>query len=59
MSLFFFPILCKIFGGIFRCYAVALALFVAVVETEWSFIMKFWRVMLDSFDSNVVYFGLF
>ncbi|ONK75915.1 uncharacterized protein A4U43_C03F21900 [Asparagus officinalis] len=34
-----------IFGGIFRCYAVVLALFVAVAETEWSFVMKFWRVL--------------
>ncbi|KAG0463540.1 hypothetical protein HPP92_019609 [Vanilla planifolia] len=34
-----------IFGGIFRCYAVALAIFVAVVETEWSFILKFWKVL--------------
>ncbi|XP_039140149.1 uncharacterized protein LOC120277391 isoform X1 [Dioscorea cayenensis subsp. rotundata] len=34
-----------IFGGIFRCYAVAIALFVAVLETEWSFIFKFWRVL--------------
>ncbi|KAG1347921.1 Golgi apparatus membrane protein TVP15 [Cocos nucifera] len=34
-----------IFGGIFRCYAVVIALFVAVVETEWSFIMKFWRIL--------------
>ncbi|XP_008792684.1 uncharacterized protein LOC103709222 isoform X2 [Phoenix dactylifera] len=33
-----------IFGGIFRCYAVLIALFVAVAETEWSFIMKFWRI---------------
>ncbi|KAJ6806580.1 uncharacterized protein M6B38_289500 [Iris pallida] len=33
-----------IFGGIFRCYAVVIALFVAVAETEWGFIMKFWRV---------------
>nr|XP_029117108.1 uncharacterized protein LOC105033263 isoform X2 [Elaeis guineensis] len=34
-----------IFGGIFRCYAVVIALFVAVAETEWSFIMKFWRIL--------------
>lgn len=34
-----------IFNGIFRCYAVALALFVAVAETEWSFIIKFSKVL--------------
>ncbi|KAL9251121.1 hypothetical protein AKJ16_DCAP01276 [Drosera capensis] len=34
-----------IFDGIFRCYAVALAVFVAVAETEWSFITKFWKVL--------------
>ncbi|XP_078180297.1 vacuole protein [Carex rostrata] len=34
-----------IFGGIFRCYAVVIALFVAVAETEWSFITKFWKVL--------------
>ncbi|MQL90590.1 hypothetical protein Taro_023186 [Colocasia esculenta] len=35
----------KVFDGIFRCYAIVLALFVAVVETEWGFILKFWRVL--------------
>ncbi|KAF5206610.1 vacuole protein [Thalictrum thalictroides] len=34
-----------IFNGIFRCYAVALAIFVVVAETEWGFIFKFWRVL--------------
>lgn len=34
-----------IFGGIFRCYAVVLALFVAVAETEWQLIFKFWRIL--------------
>ncbi|GAB2219403.1 hypothetical protein Droror1_Dr00007038 [Drosera rotundifolia] len=34
-----------IFDGIFRCYAVALAIFVVVAETEWSFITKFWKVL--------------
>ncbi|XP_077217434.1 vacuole protein [Tasmannia lanceolata] len=34
-----------IFGGILRCYAVVLALFVAFTETEWSFIFKFWKVL--------------
>ncbi|CAL5377667.1 unnamed protein product [Camellia sinensis] len=32
-----------IFDGIFRCYAVVIALFVVVAETEWVFIMKFWK----------------
>eukprot|EP00262_Sarcandra_glabra_P008348 TRINITY_DN21802_c0_g1_i1.p1 TRINITY_DN21802_c0_g1~~TRINITY_DN21802_c0_g1_i1.p1 ORF type:complete len:193 (-),score=30.92 TRINITY_DN21802_c0_g1_i1:304-882(-) len=34
-----------IFGGIFRCYAVLIALFVAVSETEWGFILKFCGVL--------------
>ncbi|XP_076931062.1 uncharacterized protein LOC143596084 [Bidens hawaiensis] len=34
-----------IFDGIFRCYAVAIAMFVVVAETEWPFIMKFWKVL--------------
>ena len=34
----------QIFGGIFRCYAVVIALFVGVVETEWGFILKFCSV---------------
>ncbi|KAL7206072.1 hypothetical protein ACSBR2_018897 [Camellia fascicularis] len=34
-----------IFDGIFRCYAVVIALFVVVAETEWGFIMKFWKVL--------------
>ncbi|KAJ4800865.1 Vacuole [Rhynchospora pubera] len=34
-----------IFGGIFRCYAVVIAFFVAVAETEWSFIFKFSKVL--------------
>ncbi|KAL6647702.1 hypothetical protein ACP70R_015139 [Stipagrostis hirtigluma subsp. patula] len=33
-----------IFGGIFRCYAVVFSLFVGVLETEWGFIMKFWKI---------------
>lgn len=36
----------QIFGGIFRCYAVVISLFVGVVETEWGFIMKFCKVLL-------------
>ncbi|KVH93383.1 uncharacterized protein LOC112516983 [Cynara cardunculus var. scolymus] len=34
-----------IFDGIFRCYAVGIAIFVIVAETEWSFIIKFWKVL--------------
>ncbi|KAK6135478.1 hypothetical protein DH2020_030780 [Rehmannia glutinosa] len=34
-----------IFDGIFRCYAVVIALFVVVAETEWEVIMKFWKVL--------------
>ncbi|OAY84625.1 uncharacterized protein LOC109715367 [Ananas comosus] len=34
-----------IFGGIFRCYVVLIALFVAVAETEWSLIFKFCRIL--------------
>ncbi|KAF0926075.1 hypothetical protein E2562_021791 [Oryza meyeriana var. granulata] len=34
-----------IFGGIFRCYAVVISLFVGVVETEWGFIIKFCKVL--------------
>lgn len=37
-------LLLQVFAGIFRCYAVVIALFVAVAETEWGFIIKFWRV---------------
>ncbi|KAG0541427.1 hypothetical protein BDA96_02G015900 [Sorghum bicolor] len=33
-----------IFGGIFRCYAVVFSLFVAVLETEWGFIIRFWKI---------------
>ncbi|WOK99629.1 hypothetical protein Cni_G08341 [Canna indica] len=34
-----------IFGGIFRCYAVAIALFVAIAETEWGFVIKLWKIL--------------
>ncbi|KAL5197055.1 hypothetical protein ABZP36_000567 [Zizania latifolia] len=33
-----------IFGGIFRCYAVVISLFVGVVETEWGFIIRFCKI---------------
>uniref|UniRef100_A0A453BPD7 Uncharacterized protein n=1 Tax=Aegilops tauschii subsp. strangulata TaxID=200361 RepID=A0A453BPD7_AEGTS len=35
----------QIFGGIFRCYAVVISLFVAVLETEWGFIIKFCKIL--------------
>ncbi|XP_061358347.1 uncharacterized protein LOC133302560 [Gastrolobium bilobum] len=34
-----------IFDGIFRCYAIVIAGFVVLAETEWSFIIKFWQVL--------------
>ncbi|XP_058190562.1 uncharacterized protein LOC131307856 [Rhododendron vialii] len=34
-----------IFDGIFRCYAVLIAIFVVVAETEWDVVMKFWKVL--------------
>ncbi|XP_010277505.1 PREDICTED: uncharacterized protein LOC104611919 isoform X1 [Nelumbo nucifera] len=34
-----------IFDGIFRCYAVAIAFFVVIAETEWEFVLKFWKVL--------------
>ncbi|XP_022862027.1 uncharacterized protein LOC111382322 isoform X1 [Olea europaea var. sylvestris] len=34
-----------VFDGIFRCYAVVVAMFVVAAETEWGFIMKFWKVL--------------
>lgn len=34
----------QIFDGIFRCYAVIIAAFVVLAETEWSFILKFSKV---------------
>ncbi|GMP83477.1 hypothetical protein CsSME_00037371 [Camellia sinensis var. sinensis] len=34
-----------IFDGIFRCYAVVIAMFVVVTKTEWEFIIKFWKVL--------------
>ncbi|XP_021903813.1 uncharacterized protein LOC110819038 [Carica papaya] len=34
-----------IFDGIFRCYAVAIAFFVVLAETEWGFIIRFWKVL--------------
>ncbi|KAL7199754.1 hypothetical protein ACSBR2_021957 [Camellia fascicularis] len=34
-----------IFDGIFRCYAVVIAMFVVVAETEWGFVIKFWKVL--------------
>ncbi|KAL5790144.1 hypothetical protein ACOSQ2_005032 [Xanthoceras sorbifolium] len=34
-----------IFDGIFRCYAVLIALFLVLAETEWGAVIKFWRVL--------------
>ncbi|XP_057515888.1 uncharacterized protein LOC130797332 [Amaranthus tricolor] len=34
-----------VFDGIFRCYAVVLAIFVVLAETEWNVIFKFWKVL--------------
>ncbi|KAI6678339.1 hypothetical protein NL676_039135 [Syzygium grande] len=34
-----------VFDGIFRCYAVLIAFFVVLAETEWGFIVKFWKVL--------------
>ncbi|KAJ4899019.1 hypothetical protein Rs2_12970 [Raphanus sativus] len=34
-----------IFDGIFRCYAVLIACFVVLAETEWGFILKFSKVL--------------
>ncbi|KAK1386269.1 Golgi apparatus membrane protein TVP15 [Heracleum sosnowskyi] len=34
-----------LFDGIFRCYAVAIAMFVVVAETEWELIMRFSKVL--------------
>ncbi|XP_057430841.1 uncharacterized protein LOC130723734 [Lotus japonicus] len=33
------------FDGIFRCYAVLIACFVVLAETEWKFIINFWQVL--------------
>ncbi|XP_057466240.1 uncharacterized protein LOC130755756 isoform X2 [Actinidia eriantha] len=30
-----------VFDGIFRCYAVVIAMFIVIAETEWGFVMKF------------------
>ncbi|KAF5934803.1 hypothetical protein HYC85_025932, partial [Camellia sinensis] len=38
-----------IFDGIFRCYAVVIAMFVVVAEKEWGFIIKFWKISLSSY----------
>lgn len=34
-----------IFGGILRCYAIVIALFVAIAETEWQRIFQFWKIL--------------
>ncbi|WMV12660.1 hypothetical protein MTR67_006045 [Solanum verrucosum] len=34
-----------VFDGIFRCYAVVIAVIVVVAETEWGFFIKFWKAI--------------
>ncbi|PSS02596.1 TRNA pseudouridine synthase [Actinidia chinensis var. chinensis] len=34
-----------VFDGIFRCYAVVIAMFIVIAETEWGFVMKFCKVL--------------
>ncbi|KAF5185878.1 Golgi apparatus membrane protein tvp15 [Thalictrum thalictroides] len=34
-----------IFDVVFRCYAVLIAVLVVLAETEWEFILKFWKVL--------------
>ncbi|GKU97921.1 hypothetical protein SLEP1_g10994 [Rubroshorea leprosula] len=34
-----------IFDGVFRCYAVVIAFLMVLTETEWSFIMKFSKIL--------------
>ncbi|GFY89441.1 hypothetical protein Acr_06g0013810 [Actinidia rufa] len=44
-----------IFDGIFRCYAVVIAMFIVIAETEWGFVMKFWKVhsLVSNFELHV------
>ncbi|GMP97971.1 hypothetical protein CsSME_00046026 [Camellia sinensis var. sinensis] len=44
-----------LFDGIFRCYAVVIAMFVVVAETEWGFIITFWKVYFPILDFNLFY----
>uniref|UniRef100_A0A3Q7GUM5 Uncharacterized protein n=1 Tax=Solanum lycopersicum TaxID=4081 RepID=A0A3Q7GUM5_SOLLC len=37
-----------VFDGIFRCYAVVIAVIVVVAETEWAFFIKFWKLQSGS-----------
>ena len=39
----------QIFGGILRCYAIVFAFFVAIAETEWQWVFKFWKVLENSY----------
>lgn len=34
-----------VFDGIFRCYAVIVAIFVVLAETEWGLIFRFWKML--------------
>ncbi|KAE8719863.1 hypothetical protein F3Y22_tig00109925pilonHSYRG00081 [Hibiscus syriacus] len=46
----------RVFDGIFRCYAVVIAFFVVLAETEWGFIIKFWKdiVLLQNIASYLL-----
>ena len=44
LSPLMFVVSWQIFDGIFRCYAVVIACFVVLAETEWGFILKFSKV---------------
>ncbi|KAG9130598.1 hypothetical protein Leryth_011853 [Lithospermum erythrorhizon] len=35
-----------VFDGVFRCYAVVIAVFVVLAETEWTVITQFWKVLI-------------
>ncbi|GAA0139815.1 hypothetical protein LIER_01287 [Lithospermum erythrorhizon] len=34
-----------VFDGVFRCYAVVIAVFVVLAETEWTVITQFWKIL--------------
>ncbi|KAG9157624.1 hypothetical protein Leryth_014142 [Lithospermum erythrorhizon] len=34
-----------VFDGIYRCYAVVVAVLVVVAETEWRFITQYWKIL--------------
>ncbi|KAL6515343.1 hypothetical protein OROHE_018975 [Orobanche hederae] len=45
-----------VFDGIFRCYAVVVAIFVVVAETEWEVVIKFWK-FLQALLENMLEIG--